>query len=132
MKKIFYWLLVMSILFPVAPGAADMDHGLIAVAADESADTANVSSQAARCTYYMLFDGTGDLQEIVDNPYKDAGGGAGPSTVDFLSSKGATIVIAETFGDKMINAMKSKNMKYYELKGEAVGAVKEVIASHLP
>ncbi len=132
MKGIFYWLLVISILIPSVTGAAETDRGLIAVAADENAEAAYVSSQAARCTYYMLFDGTGDLLEIVDNPHKDAGGGAGPSAVDFLSSKGVTIVIAQTFGDKMINAMKNKGMNHYELKGEATGVVKEVLVSHLP
>ena len=70
MKRIFCWLLVVSMLFPVASGAADMDHGLIAVAAYENADTAHVSSQAARCNFYKIFDGAGDLLEIVDNPVR--------------------------------------------------------------
>lgn len=132
MKRISCWLLVISILIPAVTSAAETDSGLIAVASDEDAETAHVSGQAARCPFYMIFDGTGDLLEIVNNPHKDAAGGAGPSAVDFLSSKGVTIVIAQSFGGKMINAMKNKDMNYYELKGEAADAVKEVLVSHLP
>jgi len=36
-------------------------------------------------------------------------------------------VIAETFGGKMINAMKSKGLTYYEFKGIANDAVKKIL-----
>jgi predicted Fe-Mo cluster-binding NifX family protein len=127
MKKIFYWFLVISLLIPVAAGAADVNAGLIAVSVDEKTQPANVSSQAARCAYYMIFDSKGKLMDVIDNPYKEASGGAGTSAANFLGNKGVTIVVAESFGNKMINAMKSKGIKYTEFKGIAGDAVKEVI-----
>ncbi|MEN8264996.1 MAG: NifB/NifX family molybdenum-iron cluster-binding protein [Nitrospirota bacterium] len=127
MKKIFYWFLVISILLPAAASAADVKSGLIAVSVDEKTQPANVSSQAARCAYYMIFDNEGKLMDVIDNPYKDASGGAGTSAGNFLGDKGVTVVVAEGFGGKMINAMKSKGITFYELKGKADDAVKEVL-----
>ncbi len=127
MKKILYWFIVISLLIPVMAGTAEANSGLIAVASDEKTQPANVSSQAARCTYYMIFDSEGKLMDVIDNPYKDASGGAGTSTGNFLGDKGVTVVVAESFGSKMINAMKSKGITFYELKGKADDAVKEVL-----
>jgi len=36
-------------------------------------------------------------------------------------------VVAESFGNKMIAAMKSKNIKFIEFKGKADAAVREVL-----
>lgn len=127
MKKIFYLFLVISILLPAAASAADVKSGLIAVSVDEKTQPANVSSQAARCAYYMIFDSEGKLMDVIDNPFKGENGGAGPSAANFLGNKGVTVVVAENFGSKMINAMKSKGITFYELKGKADDAVKEVL-----
>jgi predicted Fe-Mo cluster-binding NifX family protein len=127
MKKIFYWFLVISLLLPVAAGAAEVSSGLIAVASDKKTQPANVSSQAARCAYYMIFDSKGKLLDVIENPFKDASGGAGSSAANFLDNKGVTVVVAGSFGNKMINAMKSKGIKFTEFKGIAGDAVKEVL-----
>jgi predicted Fe-Mo cluster-binding NifX family protein len=108
-------------------GTAEANSGLIAVSVDEKTQPANVSSQAARCAYYMIFDSEGKLMDVIANPNKDASGGAGSSAANFLGDKGATVVVAESFGNKMINAMKSKGIMFYELKGKADDAVKEVL-----
>ena len=99
----------------------------IAVASNNKNTTSNVAAMAGRSPYYLIFDSTGKLAEVMENPYKDARGGAGPSTANFLAEKGVTIVIAETFGVKMINAMKSKGMTHFEFKGIANDAVKKVL-----
>ena len=127
MRWIFYCFLVISLLVPVAVGAAKVASGLIAVSVDEKTQSANVSSQAARCAYYMIFNNKGILLEVTDNPIKDSSGGAGTSAANFLGNKGVTVVVAETFGNKMINAMKSKGIKFVEFKGTAGNAVKEVL-----
>ena len=84
---------------------------------------------AGRSPYYLIFDSTGTLIEVTENPYKDVRGGAGSSTANFLDEKGVSIVIAGTFGGKMVNAMKSKGMTYFEFKGIATDAVKKVLNS---
>lgn len=127
MKKIFCWFIVISLFVPVAAGSAEANTGLIAVASDEKTQHARISSRAARCEYYIIFDSEGKPLDIIDNPYKDVSGGAGTSTVNFLRDKGVTVVVAESFGDKMINAIKSKGITFYEFKGKADDAVKEVL-----
>jgi len=127
MKIIFYWFIVISLLVPAVFGTADANSGLIAVASDEKTQPANVSSQAARCAYYMIFDSEGKLMDVIDNPYKNASGSAGSSAANFLGGKGVTVVVAESFGNKMTNAMKSRSIKFIEFKGKADAAVQEVL-----
>lgn len=127
MRWIVYCFLVVSLIVPVAAGAAELVSVLIAVSVDEKTQPTNVSTQAARCAYYMIFDNNGKLLEVTDNPIKDASSGAGTSAANFLGNKGVTIVVAETFGNKMIDAMQSKGIKFVEFKGTAGNAVKEVL-----
>ena len=127
MRCIFYCFLAISFLTPVIVNSAEVASGLIAVSVDEKTQSANVSSQAARCAYYIIFDNKGKLLEVIDNPIKDARSGAGTSAANFLDNKGIAVVVAETFGNKMINAMKSKGIKFVEFKGRADNAVKEAL-----
>jgi predicted Fe-Mo cluster-binding NifX family protein len=127
-RKIILFLVVIFMSLTVAY-ASETDSGKIAVAADSDTQTATVSNQAARCAYYLIFDNSGKLLEVIDNPYKDARGGAGPSVVSFLSRNGVTEIIAEAFGSKMIDAMKSKGIKYFELSGSADEAVNRILKS---
>jgi predicted Fe-Mo cluster-binding NifX family protein len=126
MKKIFYLLFTLSILVPVSAGAGDTDSVLIAVSADGKTQSAHVSNLAARCAYYMLFDSKGELLDVIDNPFTEKKGGAGTSAANFLSDKGVTTVVAETFGDKMINSMKTNGMTSFEFKGTVDDAVRAV------
>ena len=127
MKRIIFWSIGIPLLISVMAFSAEMNKVKIAVASSGKTVTASVSDVAARCPYYLIFDGAGKLREVIDNPYKDVSGGAGPSAADFLAQKGVTIVIAETFGYKMINAMKENGMTYYELEGSAEDVVKRVL-----
>ena len=127
MKRIILFSLIITFLVPVLTHAAEMDTKRIAVASEEKTLTAPVSEQAARCSYYLIFNSAGKYVEVINNPYKDARGGAGPSAANFLAQKGVTLVVAETFGNKMIAAMETKNIKYFEIKGNADEAVKKVL-----
>lgn len=99
----------------------------IAVASDGKEITSKVSSLAGRSPYYLIFDGSGKFVEALKNPYADAKGGAGQSVVNLLSQKSVNLVVAGTFGDRMVSAMKGKGMKYYEFKGNVEDAVKNVL-----
>ena len=127
MKRIFFLSFAMFFLVSAITYASQEDVVKIAVASNNKNTTSNVGAMAGRSPYYLIFDSTGKLIEVIENPYKDARGGAGPSTANFLAEKGVTIVIAETFGGKMINAMKSKGMTHFEFKGIANDAVKKVL-----
>ena len=129
MKRRIFWSIVIPLLVSVMAYSAEMNKVKIAVASSGKTVTASVSDLAAHCPYYLIFDRAGKLREVIDNPYKDVSGGAGPSAADFLAQKGVTIVIAETFGYKMINAMKENAITYYnyKLEGSAEDAVKRVL-----
>ena len=127
MKKISFLSLTMLFLVSAVTYAGQEVVVKIAVASNNKNTTYNVTAMAGRSPYYIMFDSTGKLAEVIKNPYKNARGGAGPSTANFLAEKGVTIVIAETFGGKMINAMKSKGMTYFKFKGIANDAVKMVL-----
>jgi len=128
MKKTLFSTLVILSIVPVIAYAAQKDAAKIAVASNSKDATASISNKAGKCPYYFIFDGTGELIEVVGNPYKDAQRGAGPHTADFLANKGVTVVIAETFGAKMIEAMKSNSTDYFQLQGVVLDAVKTVLS----
>jgi len=99
---------------------------MVAVAANGKTVSAAVSSQAGRSPFFLLFDRQGALIEAADNPYKDAGN-AGIPTLEFLAGKGAKAVVAEGFGPRIIEVMKSKGMRPVEFKGNAKDAVKKAL-----
>ena len=127
MKKIVFVSLAILFLCSVAVNAADSINDKIAVASNGENLKASVSNKAAKCPYYLIFDSKGNLTEVIDNPYEDASGGAGPSAANFLSQKGVTIVIAGNFGSKMINTLKSNGITHFEFKGSVGDAVKKVL-----
>jgi len=127
MKKTLFSILVILSIVAVIAYAVQKDVVKIAAAANSKDATASISNKAGKCPYYLIFDGEGELMEVVDNPYKDAQGGAGSQIADFLSDKGVTVVIAETFGEKMIEAMKSNGIEFFQLEGVIKDVVEKVL-----
>lgn len=100
----------------------------IAVAAEGRSPSSLVSGVAARCPYFLLFDENGTFVEAVDNPHKDAPGGAGSQAVELLAGKRVGVVIAGAFGPKMVGAMQARGMRHMEFKGSAADAVTRALA----
>jgi len=127
MKKVLFSTLVVLSLSPIMAYAARKDAVKIAVASDSKDAASAISSKAGKCPYYLIFNGMGELIEVLANPYKDAQRRAGQQTADFLADKGVTIVIAENFGDKMIGVMRNNGTDYFQLHGIVQDAVKTVL-----
>ena len=127
MKRMVFISLAILLLCPVMINAAELEKMKIAVAASSKTAKASVSNMAAKCPYYLIFNNKGELIEVIDNPYRDASGGAGPSAANFLAQRGVTIVIAGNFGSKMINTLKNKGITHFEFKGRVDDAVKRVL-----
>jgi len=127
MKRMVFISLAILLLCPVMINAAELEKMKIAVAASSKTAKASVSNIAAKCPYYLIFNNKGELIEVIDNPYRDASGGAGPSAANFLAQRGVTIVIAGNFGSKMINTLKNKGITHFEFKGRVDDAVKRVL-----
>lgn len=100
---------------------------LIAVASSGRTSAAMVGNVAARSPFFLLFNAKGDLVEVLENPYRDSGGGAGPLVAAFLAKKGITTLVARNFGINIKASLREKDIHYVVFQGQAAGAVKNVI-----
>jgi len=128
MKKTLFSILVVLSIAPVIACGAQKDAAKIAVASNSKDAASSISNKAEKCLYYLIFNGTDELIEVVSNPYKDVQSEAGSQTADFLANKGVTVVVAETFSEKMIEAMRSNSTDYFQLQGVVHDAVKMVLS----
>ena len=127
MKRIVFISLAILLLCPVMANAGELEKMKIAVAASSKTAKASVRNMAAKCPYYLIFNNNGELIEVIDNPYRDASGGAGPSAANFLAQRNIDIIVSESFGSKMVNTLENKGVTHFEFKGLADDAVKRVL-----
>ncbi len=99
----------------------------IAVATTEKNENSEISQQAGRAPYYLIFDENSKLLETVSNPFSIGGGGAGFGVAKMLSDKNVNIVIAGKFGPNMMEALTSREVKYCEKTGTAKDAVQKYL-----
>ena len=93
------------------------------VASDGKVVTANVSSKASRCDYYIFVDQNGKVIEVIENGHKEVRGGASSALVTLLKERKATHLIAASFGDKLVSALKSNNIKHTIATGSVKNAI---------
>ena len=127
MKRLVFISLAILLLCPVMVNATELEKMKIAVAASSKTAKASVSNMAAKCPYYLIFNNKGELIEVIDNPYRDASGGAGPSAANFLAQRDIDIIVAGSFGSKMIDALRNSGKTHFEFKGRVDDAVKRVL-----
>ena len=127
MKRMILISLTILLLYPVMVNAAELENIQIAVAASSKAAKASVSNIAAKCPYYHIFNNKGELIEVLDNPYRNASRSAGPSAANFLAKREIDIIVAESFGSKMIDALRNNGQTHFEFKGTVDYAVKRVL-----
>jgi predicted Fe-Mo cluster-binding NifX family protein len=124
MKKLSHACIAALLMLASAASFSEGKAAFVAVAANGNTASASVGNQAGRSPYFLLFDSRGVLAEVVDNPYRSAGN-SGISAIDFLASKGAAVVVAEGFGPKIVDEMKSRGLRAVEFKGSAADAAKK-------
>ena len=100
----------------------------IAIAALKKKENAGISDQAGRAPFYLLFDESSELVERVSNPFSRGGGGAGYGVAKMLADMKVDLVVAGTIGEKMIGALKERGLRYREMSGTAIEAVKLINA----
>lgn len=126
MKKLS--LVVLILLFFVAGWSFAAPVPKIAVAAMDKTVAAAVSNQPGVSPYFLIFDQKGKLLETIENPYKNADS-PGPSVVNFLAQKGATVIVAGNFGPKIVEVMKAKSITVVSFTGTVADAVKQALKS---
>lgn len=125
MKRVLVIIPLFLLFFALNAVAAGTPK--IAVSSEGSSPSSLVSAIAARSPYFLMFDAKGKLLEAIENPYRNAAGGAGSQVVGFLAGKGATVVVAGAFGQKMVGGMQVKGIRHLEFKGSATDAVKKAL-----
>jgi len=76
-------------------------------------------SVGGRAPYFLIFDDQQTMVESLKNPFAVGGGGAGPSVAKMLADMGVTKLVSNHFGEKMINALKERNIDFEEVQGLA-------------
>jgi len=74
---------------------------------------AEISPQAGRAPYYLIFEGD-ELLEVWSNLFARGGGGAGFSVAKVMGDKGVGLLVARQLGDKMKNALSNYNIDFKE------------------
>lgn len=123
----FITVILLFALFYMNSLATESEPQRIAVASEGPEEDSSISSEAARCPFFLIFNDRGDFIEALENPIGREKRGAGSMVVEFLDSIGVKTVIAQKYGGKMSAAMKIKGMSFYEEKGSATDAVKRVL-----
>lgn len=99
----------------------------IAIGAEGDSPSAQVSRVGAKSPYFLVFDETGEFLKALENPYRDARRGAGRDIGPFLADKGINFVVAEDFGENMIQGMEIRGIKYMEFQGGVLEALNKVL-----
>jgi len=98
---------------------------IIVVAAEGETRADSVSAQAGGAAWFLIFNKSGELIEKLPNPEKNAEN-PGIAVVDFLAGKGATVIVAEGFGPKIVGSLQSKGVRAVSFKGSVNNALKSV------
>jgi predicted Fe-Mo cluster-binding NifX family protein len=120
---------MLTMLFLVSGIAFAGQKEKIAVAANGQTPAASISAQAGRAPFFLFFDENGKLIETIANPAKDSQN-SGIAVADFLAGKGVTVVVAEGFGNRIVEVMKGKGIRAVAFKGTAEAAIKRVLQSN--
>lgn len=105
-----------------------MNDNKYAVASNKAETDSDISAQAARAPFYLLFDQSGNLLTSLRNPFSDTPGRAAPQAAKFLAEAGVTKLIAERFGRKMLSELASRGIGSLESKGSVEAAIKRYVS----
>ena len=100
---------------------------LIAIATIKNEVTSQISPQAGRAPFYLIFNGQGKLLKAIKNPFAIGGGGAGFGVAKMLADKGVDLVIAGKFGPNMASALEEREIKFEEKQGTVEEVLKEIL-----
>jgi len=103
------------------------EESLIAVVSAGQAITDPVGDAAARSPYFLIFDGQGELIEVLENPHRETGGGAGPPVAVLMAERGVSTMVAGAFGTNIKASLEEKGVNYFEFTGQVGEAVKLVL-----
>jgi predicted Fe-Mo cluster-binding NifX family protein len=96
---------------------------IIAVASGGNDAVSLISNTADRSPYYLIFADTGELLDVLDNPYSDKQGDVAPAVLSLLAQSKVDVIVAARFSAAMLAAMKARGIRYVQFEGVAQDAV---------
>jgi predicted Fe-Mo cluster-binding NifX family protein len=100
----------------------------IAIAATAPDEGERINRHAARAEFYMVFDETGMLCEVILNPFKDYDQAVGMRVADYLAEKSVDVLAAGNLGVGFMRALDAKGIRYVESKGIIRDIAKDLAA----
>lgn len=100
----------------------------IAIAAMTRDENANISRRGARADCYLVYDETGALCDVIENPFKDYDRAVGLRVADYLSDKLVDAVVAANIGSGFERALDAKGLRHVENEGVIKEVARELAA----
>lgn len=98
----------------------------IAIAAAKPDAKGDVGRRGARMPYYIVFDESAAVAEILPNPFAAYDRAAGLRVADYLHENRIDIVVAANFGTGFMNALESKGIRYMAYEGAILDAARKI------
>ena len=76
-----------------------------------------IDPRFGRCAYFAVYDTGNNSVEFIPNPHKDAEEGAGPATVQLVSTFKVSKIISGEFGQKIKSLIDDLKIQMIVLKG---------------
>lgn len=100
----------------------------IAIAATTRDDGSKISRRGARAECYLVYDETGVLCDVIENPFKDYDRAVGVRVADYLADKAVDIVAAANMGTGFTKALDAKSVRHVESEGVIREVAEELAA----
>ena len=100
----------------------------IAIAALAPDEGGEISRRGARAEYYLVFDETATLREVIPNPFRDYDHAVGVRVADYLAEKAVDVVAAANLGTGFTTALEHKGVRYAESEGIIGNVAKDLAA----
>ena len=96
------------------------------MAAIKKGNGSEISAQAGKSPFYLIFNERGELLEELKNPFALGGGGAGFGVAKMLADRKVEAVVAGKFGANMADALKERGIRAYEVSGTVEDALAKI------
>lgn len=98
----------------------------IVISSEGKEETSKVSQASGRAPYYLIFEDS-KLSKAIKSKFRIGGRGAGFSVAEMLSDEGVELVVSGKFGENIVSALKTKDIKYKEIPDLSVKEIVEKI-----
>jgi len=99
----------------------------IAVPSNSSDKNAMINEEMGRAPFFLLFDHTGQFLKAVGNPARNQSGGVSKTVVELLVKNNISVVMGDSIGTKMKQALINHDIQYIQKDGPVYGGIASII-----